>query len=75
MKFIGLTPTIEYFLQVAHLAELFGDQRKGFFIEAGAFDGELVKKISYFTKKTKKAVTFSFFAQNVPAFLTINVKL
>ena len=36
---------------MAHLAELFGGQRNGFFIEAGAFDGEHLSNTLYFEKK------------------------
>ena len=37
--------------QVRHLVDLFGRQRKGFFIEAGAYDGEMISNTLYLEKK------------------------
>jgi hypothetical protein len=36
---------------VSHLSEIFGDQRNGLFVEAGAFDGEYYSNTLYFEKK------------------------
>lgn len=44
-------PSGGQFGQVVHLAELFGEQKGGFFIEAGAFDGEFLSNTLYFEKK------------------------
>ena len=37
--------------KVRHLVDLFGRQRKGFFIEAGAYDGEMISNKLYLEKK------------------------
>ena len=40
------------FSEVEFLAtEVFGDLRRGFFIEAGAFDGEAISNTLYFESK------------------------